>query len=370
MLKVGVLAAFLLVALTACSNKSDDGGTAVQSVTPEPTGLPPSLDPVGRVDAVIQLNVERNGVRTTDDESLFAGDSLESDADGTFDFAVEANETTCRSLTNVKLTVYPQPDVVIRFYSGITTCNFASSSAPAEYMVGDLATLRTSGQTVFSVQASADSATIIVASGSVVVDSLVAPSTFTVTRQHEIEVFFDAPPIQPRPITIDPSMIDRFRPFGPEILVPPTITSDPRLKGLLDQEVIKVGFDPSAAANLKSTEFLETYIATLGEQLGIEVELVPINPSDADGELDQGRIDLFIAPSQALRSLDAIPLFADERDVTWGIASAADAGEITEVLSKLQTATVLSGRYSDLYEKAFEVEPTYDLVIPPSFPQR
>ena len=165
-------------------------------------------------------------------------------------------------------------------------------------------------------------------------------------------------------------MIDRFRPFGPEILVPPTITSDPRLKGLLDQEVIKVGFDPSAAANLKSTEFLETYIVTLGEQLGIEVELVPINPSDADGELDQGRIDLFIAPSQALRSLDAIPLFADERDVTWGIASAADAGEITEVLSKLQTATVLSGRYSDLYEKAFEVEPTYDLVIPPSFPQR
>lgn len=307
---------------------------------------------VGEVTKVHYKSVFVGPTQVRDGDSLSAKSFLSTDTSGSVDFRLDSG-TRCRTERNSKLGIEPGGGIRLRFLLGRSLCWKGRDASNAKYRVGgDI--LITTVDPVFAVAVGEGQSVVQVTFGFVEVETEAAPEPVVVGPDQQAVVSSAQPAPRLEESELSPQA-QKIADAMEERLPKPPAGPPSNLDQIAARGMLVLAVDRSVPASVQS--FVEHFADLLGTAWAVDSRVELRAKDEAQRRLDEGDVDIVIAPSQAAPTSAAVPLFR-RRGLTWVLAISPNSA-FEQSLRDFITASLQTGDYGALYLDTFGSQPTY-----------
>ena len=361
--RAGLLSLAIAMATGACGRPPDNngGGTITTgSNTTKASGTVPRPR-VGMVTTVHDQRVTIGGVVAGSMTDVAAGDTVASDANGSFDLTVGTSVHRCLTDHDSVLQVRPNATTLIAWAQGSSWCE-KSGGADAQFGIGPglMAVLK---DPVFRVKVDSSATVLKVDKGFVQLRS--AGGSIVVGPGQQVGVARGGMPGPVQPIVKDRQDTANFGALE-KLAPPPTLgRPDPggstALARIFASHALPVRLTPPAGgSDQRSVNFARAFFDDLARHWDLKSSF-SVQTAGAAAATTPSSTGVDVAPQLP----NGLPLFSDGQ-VDWQLAG-SDSG-LQAALQDFLVSYLNSGDYANLYARHFQAPPPYEalasLVVP------
>jgi hypothetical protein len=285
---------------------------------------------------------------------------------------VNRQQAACDIRPRGSLRIHPQPEIVLRFFFGTTTCwtgGHKKNGDPDKTFQGPDKTMIISEDPIFSVAVAKRQTVIRVIHGSVLVVGKSGTGSAVVLGP--LQQSFVARRGDPTPATaFVPTSQERAykskfaaKQKPPDFSKPSSFGS-PNLERVFGQGTLNVGFDDNTVVDSGTPTFVQSSFGFLAKSWNLRLNLTR---GATLNELAKGKFDLVVSSSVGF-GFDSLQLFEDSNKKIWTILINQDS-TYDHALRHFVVSTVDGGQYDSMYRAAFARPPSYEPLREVLFPK-